>query len=151
VSDCRGREELRSVSRRCVAGLAGHVRRAERSLVLVVALLVLVVALPTGHVDHAEQAILLVIDARGEEEGVPTGAAAAVAELDPPQSLVVGAVEATVEDQRLAMGVLKLAEEVAVLEFEGVYVTIAEVADQQGLAEPAEVVRSDRHAPGRIE
>src|SRR5205807_7718849 len=55
------------------------------------------------------------------------------------------------EDQRLAVGVLELAEELTGLRVKGANVAVAEVADQQVAAEVAEAGRREGGADGRVE
>ena len=59
--------------------------------------------------------------------------------------------EPAVEDQGLALGVGELAEELAGLQVERVDVAVAEVADQQVVAELPEVVRGDGNPVRRVE
>ena len=75
----------------------------------------------------------------------------AVAERDPPEALGVALLEPAVEDQGVALGVGELAEERAGLRVEGVDLAVAEVADEQGVAELPEVVRGDGHPVRRVE
>ena len=74
-----------------------------------------------------------------------------VAERDPPEALGVALLEPAVEDQGVALGVGELAEERAGLQVERVDLAVAEVADEQGVAEPPEVVRGDGHPVRRVE
>jgi hypothetical protein len=80
--------------------------------------------------------------AGGEVQRVRGAGGAAIAELQPPQVR---------DGDRLAVGVFQLADETAAVRIEGVDVAIAEIADQQIVAERAKVRGGDRYCPWIIE
>src|SRR5262249_36932161 len=90
------------------------------------------------HRQRAEEAVRVSVDARGEKEGVRAAREAVIAKLEGPQARF---------GKRLAIGVFELAAEGTGARIVGIDMAIRHVTDEQRVAEPAEVVRGDRHAP----
>src|SRR5438132_1187243 len=86
--------------------------------------------------------MLFIADAGGEEEGVPSASILAVAERQAPEP---GDLDC------LVVCVCEGAEEFPRVRIEGVDLAVAEVANQQVVAEFAKARRSHRQAPGRVE
>ena len=86
--------------------------------------------------------MLLVLDARREEERGLGAGGPAVAERQRPEPL---------DGDGVALGVGELAEEGAGAWVEGVDAPVAEVADQQGVAERAEPGRRRGQTPGGVQ
>src|SRR5690349_10066860 len=100
--------------------------------------MVLVVAMAlrrSAHIHRTEQSIAFVVDPAGKEERILSRAALAVPEGDAPQSLSVGTVEPAIEDERISVGILQLAQETAGPRIERADVAVPEVAHQQVAAE----------------
>src|SRR5207253_10073990 len=96
-----------------------------------------------GGADQApDQSMLFIADAGGEEEGVPSASILAVAERQAPEP---GDLDC------LVVCVCEGAEEFPRVRIEGVDLAVAEVANQQVVAEFAKARRSHRQAPGRVE
>src|SRR5689334_19409839 len=101
-------------------------------------------------VDHSKDSIRLIIGARGKEECVLAGATLAVAKRNSPQAFGVRAVNAAIQNQRIAAGVGKLSEEAAGFEVECADVAVSEVADQQIAAELRETSWGNGHSDRRV-
>src|SRR5262249_19271077 len=90
-----------------------------------------------------EQAVGLALDPGGEEQRVERARVASVAEGERP--------EAVLEERFVAPGLQHLAEERPGRDVVGRDLPAAELADQQVVAERAEVARRQREAPGRVQ
>src|SRR5437660_6195920 len=96
-----------------------------------------------GSGNLAKNSVVFLVGARGEEQfGGEATIGVIPAEAQPPQS---------VDPQRIARLVQECAFELAADAIERMYVSIAEVADQQAMAEWAEVARRLSNTPRRVE
>src|SRR6266513_2507904 len=98
--------------------------------------------------DRAEQAVRLVVWPGGEEQRVRWPCASAVAEAKRPQALDLQRRAASTVQHAAAL-VLAVAKRI--VRIVGVDAAVAEVADEQIVAEGTEVSRRKRQSPRRIE
>ena len=92
--------------------------------------------------ETTEETVVLCSTAGGEVEFIKIAAVTTVTEFQPPQPRV---------DKRISFAVEHLAEVRAGCGIERIDRAIAEVANQQIIAESAEIAGRKRHAPRRIE
>src|SRR5579859_7404432 len=92
--------------------------------------------------DHTEETISLLVNAGGEEELVGLPCLPTKAEHQRPQ---------TINDNRLASLIGELAEERASIGIERIDVSIAEIANQQVMAELAKGIACESQTPWRVQ
>src|SRR5262249_52301785 len=93
-------------------------------------------------IDATVDAVFLVVRPRGEEQRVGLLIHNSIAELDTPE---------TVDDQRLSIRRLQLSLEFSGLRIERVDRPVAEIADENVIAELSEALRRERDSPRRVE
>src|SRR5262244_2993908 len=91
--------------------------------------------------DGSEETVGLIIEPGGEEQGVRVARRKSIPECQAPQA---------VDRDRIGISGLELTEEPPGKSIEGVDATVAEITDQQGIAERAEIGGSQSQAPGRV-
>src|SRR5882724_8440293 len=95
-----------------------------------------------AHGDLAEEPVCLVVNPGREKQLVMLPCRAIIAEAQAPQAIDRDALPLTLGEGT---------QEVTGVGIEGIDLAIAEIADDEGLAELAEVVRGEGQAPGRVE
>src|SRR5262249_14500236 len=98
----------------------------------------------------AEKAVVLVVEARRKEDAIRWVARSARKSEQAPKPLAIGACNAPVELNRLSARVRELTQERPRARIEDAHAAIAEVADQDVVAELPEFGWRLSYAPGRI-